>query len=76
MVGDKSYDINGGKSNGLKTVGVNWGYGSKFEFIEAGADFQAEKPMDIEAIALGFLSKRRNTAAFITAAFSPFTVTR
>ena len=54
MVGDKSYDINGGKANGLKTVGVNWGYGSKFEFIEAGADFQAEKPMDIEAIALGF----------------------
>lgn len=76
MVGDKSYDINGGKANGLKTVGVNWGYGSKFEFIEAGADFQAEKPMDIEAIALGFLSKRRNTAAFITAAFSPFTATR
>ena len=32
--------------------------------------------MDIEAIALGFLSKRRNTAAFITAAFSPFTATR
>ena len=28
MVGDKSYDINGGKANGLKTVGVNWGYGS------------------------------------------------
>lgn len=76
MVGDKSYDINGGKANGLKTVGVNWGYGSKFEFIEVSADFQAEKPMDIEAIALGFLSKRRNTAAFITAAFSPCTATR
>lgn len=57
MVGDKSYDINGGKANGLKTVGVNWGYGSKFEFIEAGADFQAEKPMDIEAIALGFFEQ-------------------
>ncbi len=75
MVGDKSYDINGGKANGLKTVGVNWGYGSKFEFIEAGADFQAEKPMDIEAIALGFF-ERTGMRQHTRTAYSPFTATR
>lgn len=43
MVGDKRYDIEGAKANGMLSVGVLWGYGSKFEFIEAGADFIAEK---------------------------------
>lgn len=54
MVGDKNYDINGAKENHLACAGVRWGYGSQFEFIEAGADFIADKPSDIEAITLGF----------------------
>lgn len=54
MVGDRKYDIDGAKANMIDSVGVLWGYGSKFEFIEAGAKFIAEKMMDIESIALGF----------------------
>lgn len=54
MVGDKKYDIEGAKANVMDSVGVLWGYGSKFEFIEAGAKFIADQIMDIEAIALGF----------------------
>lgn len=52
LVGDKSYDIIGAKENRLTSVGVLWGYGTKFELIECGADFLADKPGDIEAIAL------------------------
>ncbi len=52
MVGDRRYDMEGAKENGLRCVGVTWGYGSRFELIESGADFIAEKPQDVEAIAL------------------------
>ena len=38
MVGDRSYDILGGKALGLFTVGVLWGIGSKEELVRAGAD--------------------------------------
>lgn len=54
MVGDKKYDIEGAKANLIDSVGVLWGYGTKFEHIEAGAKFIIEKIEDIEAVALGF----------------------
>ncbi len=54
MVGDTHFDIDGAKLNQIDGVGVLWGYGSKFELIEAQAKFIAEKVDDIEAIALGF----------------------
>lgn len=57
MVGDKKYDIEGAKTNYIDSAAVPWGYGTKFEAIEAGATFLAEKPSDIEAIALGFFEQ-------------------
>ena len=54
MVGDKKYDIEGAKTNLIDSVGVLWGYGTKFEHIEAGAKFIVDKIEDIEAVALGF----------------------
>lgn len=57
VVGDRFYDIDGAKANLIDSVGVLWGYGTKFEFIEAGAKFIAEKVMDIESIALGFFEQ-------------------
>ena len=57
MVGDKRYDIEGAKANGMLSVGVLWGYGTKFEFIEAGADFIADKPGAVESIALGYFEQ-------------------
>lgn len=60
MVGDKKYDIEGARANMIDSVGVLWGYGSKFEFIEAGAKFQAEKVFDIESIALGYFEQTEN----------------
>lgn len=38
MIGDRLHDIKGGKENGLATVGVLYGYGSRKELEEAGAD--------------------------------------
>ncbi len=57
MVGDKKYDIDGARMNHMDGMGVLWGYGTPFEFIEAGAKFIAEKPDDIEAAALGFFEQ-------------------
>lgn len=54
MVGDKKYDIEGAKTNLIDSVGVLWGYGTKFEHIEAGAKFIINKIEDIESVALGF----------------------
>lgn len=54
MVGDKKYDIEGAKTNLIDSVGVLWGYGTKFEHIEAGAKFIVDKIEDIESVALGF----------------------
>ncbi len=54
MVGDKKYDIEAAKANMIDSVGVLWGYGSKFEHIEAGAKFIVKRVDDVEAVALGF----------------------
>lgn len=57
MVGDKKYDIEGAKANLIDSVGVLWGYGSRIEFVEAGAKFIAEKVHDIYSIALGYFEQ-------------------
>ena len=44
MVGDRSHDIIGAKENGLRSVGVLWGYGSRQELEDAGADLIASTP--------------------------------
>lgn len=38
MIGDRAHDIAGGRRNGVRTMGVLWGYGSEAELREAGAD--------------------------------------
>lgn len=37
MIGDRSHDMIGAKNNGMKGIGVLYGYGSRDELIEAGA---------------------------------------
>jgi phosphoglycolate phosphatase len=37
MVGDRSHDMIGARNNGIRGIGVLYGYGSKDELIEAGA---------------------------------------
>lgn len=38
MIGDRSHDIVGARANGLKAIGVLWGYGSRNELIQAAPD--------------------------------------
>lgn len=47
MVGDRLHDIVGAKNNGIKSIGVLFGFGSLEELKEAGADYIAEKEEDI-----------------------------
>lgn len=47
MVGDRSYDIEAGRTLGTRTSGVIWGFGSKEELVAAGADFIVDKPGEL-----------------------------
>jgi phosphoglycolate phosphatase len=42
MVGDRLYDIQGAKNNGIDSIGVLYGYGSREELKTAGATHLAE----------------------------------
>ncbi len=47
MIGDRRYDITGAKNNGVRALGVLWGYGSEQELREAGADGLCNHPHEI-----------------------------
>jgi len=47
MIGDRLHDILGAKENGLASIGVLFGYGSREELENAGADYIAETVEDI-----------------------------
>lgn len=47
MIGDREHDIIGAKKNGLKTIGVLYGFGNKVELKSAGADYIAESVENI-----------------------------
>lgn len=47
MVGDRRYDIEGAKANGVDSAGVLFGFGSREELENAGADFIVRTPLDL-----------------------------
>lgn len=50
MVGDRKHDIEAAHANGLLAIGALWGFGSRRELVEAGADFLAEQPAEVSEI--------------------------
>ncbi|MEO0437132.1 MAG: HAD hydrolase-like protein [Pseudomonadota bacterium] len=48
MVGDRSMDVLAAKENKLCAIGVTWGFGSRSELADAGADFVVAAVDDIE----------------------------
>jgi phosphoglycolate phosphatase len=38
MIGDREHDILGAKAQGVAAIGVTWGYGSRAELLDAGAE--------------------------------------
>ena len=47
MVGDRSHDMHAARANGLRPVGVLWGYGSRDELTAAGAERLLQAPADL-----------------------------
>lgn len=47
MVGDRRHDIIGAKKNGIKSIGVTYGYGTREELAEAGADYIVNEPAEV-----------------------------
>jgi phosphoglycolate phosphatase len=50
MIGDRRHDIEGAQSNGVRSVGVLWGYGDRAELEAAGADWIVERPKEIATL--------------------------
>ena len=48
MVGDRSYDVIGGRAAGLDTAGVLYGYGNEAELAGAGCDYLLDTVDDLE----------------------------
>jgi len=49
MIGDRHADIVAAKANGVRSIGVLWGYGSREELLGAGADAVCAAPGDLSA---------------------------
>jgi phosphoglycolate phosphatase len=49
MVGDRHADVLAARANGVRAVGVLWGYGSREELLAAGADAVCAAPADLPA---------------------------
>ena len=50
MVGDRSQDIEGARANGLRSIGVGWGFGSLAELQAATPDHIVTRAADLPAI--------------------------
>lgn len=53
MVGDRRHDVLGAKKNGMRAMGVLYGYGERAELEEAGADLIAETVSGVAPLLLG-----------------------
>jgi len=47
MVGDRAVDIRSARTNGIRSVGVLWGYGSRRELVDADVDELCTMPIDL-----------------------------
>ena len=52
LIGDRNFDVNGAHAVGIKCAGILWGFGSRKELEEAGADWIFEAPEDLEKFLL------------------------
>lgn len=56
MIGDRKYDCLGATKNGMRAIGVTWGYGSMQELREAGATALSDRPKGLHRLALWLLT--------------------
>ena len=55
MVGDRMHDVIGAKQNGVRSIGVTYGYGSESELREAKADHLCASPQAVLNLIAGHL---------------------
>lgn len=53
MVGDRLFDIRGAKGVGVPCIAVLYGFGSRAEFEEYGAEYIAQTPAEVKTLILG-----------------------
>jgi phosphoglycolate phosphatase len=49
LAGDREHDVRGAHANGVAAIGVLWGYGSRDELVDAGADELVREPAELAA---------------------------
>ncbi|MGN0775258.1 MAG: dTMP kinase [Candidatus Ventricola sp.] len=59
MIGDRCYDIEGGRANGIDTIGVCYGYGTREELEAAGATQIAATVEELTDMLLGDAPRAR-----------------
>ena len=69
MVGDRFHDIKGAKANGIRSVGVLYGFGSRKELENSGADFIAKDTKQLCQILLCSAGIKKAQVNSITSAF-------
>jgi len=57
MVGDRCYDINGARANGMAAFGVLYGYGTQDEIIDAGAAGLIQEPSELAHSLIMFMDR-------------------
>lgn len=50
MVGDRHFDIEGARANGVRAIGVSWGFGGVDELRDAGADVIVHAPAELAGV--------------------------
>ncbi len=50
MIGDHSNDMVAARHHGLRAIGVLWGYGTRDELVEAGAQSLCDSPRGLQAL--------------------------
>jgi phosphoglycolate phosphatase len=49
MIGDREHDVLAARANGVRSIGVTWGFGSREELERAGADHIVDSPEELAA---------------------------
>ena len=53
MIGDRDQDILGAKANGIDSIGLTWGYGSRAELEEAAPTWIVDTPEELYNLIVG-----------------------
>ncbi len=59
MIGDRCFDVDGGRENGVDTIGVCYGYGTREELEASGATHIAETVEELTDLLLGDAPRAR-----------------